>query len=143
MRKKGATFLSAVISYSSTNTRKQPKFFCTVCYKMCLFAKGIASAFHRQRKAEQEKKKRVVFFLNLRITQCFFDKLVISNVHVMLSFKSGFFLNRCMKLCFYILKCLANNFEYNNFELFKDSMKNAGQFSADYIVSFLRYGGLG
>lgn len=138
MRKKGATFLSAVISYSSTNTRKQPKFFCTVCYKMCLFAKGIASAFHRQRKAEQEKKKRVVFFLNLRITQCFFDKLVISNVHVMLSFKSGFFLNRCMKLCFYILKCLANNFE-----LFKDSMKNAGQFSADYIVSFLRYGGLG
>lgn len=51
--------------------------------------------------------------------------------------------NRCMKLCFYILKCLANNFEYNNFELFKDSMKNAGQFSADYIVSFLRYGGLG
>lgn len=138
MRKKGATFLSAVISYSSTNTRKQPKFFCTVCYKMCLLAKGIASAFHRQRKAEQEKKKRVVFFLNLRITQCFFDKLVISNVHVMLSFKSGFFLNRCMKLCFYILKCLANNFE-----LFKDSMKNAGQFSADYIVSFLRYGGLG
>lgn len=118
-------------------------FFCTVCYKMCLLAKGIASAFHRQRKAEQEKKKRVVFFLNLRITQCFFDKLVISIVHVMLSFKSGFFLNRCMKLCFYILKCLANNFEYNNFELFKDSMKNAGQFSADYIVSFLRYGGLG
>lgn len=104
MRKKGATFLSAVISYSSTNTRKQPKFFCTVCYKMCLLAKGIASAFHRQRKAEQEKKKRVVFFLNLRITQCFFDKLVISNVHVMLSFKSGFFFEQMHEIVFLYFK---------------------------------------